>query len=134
MSMHVVRIRAAETEVLLDQDVMKSMRDAVGAAVFDEIFEDAVFEVTERLSRIETMTRADNYDGVARVAHDLVAVAGTIGLAGVSSIAANLEYACEDGDMVAARAIAGRLVRVGEDSLIAAAEMSVAIGAPAAAP
>lgn len=104
---------------------MEAMRQAVGHAVFEEVFEDAAFEITDRLARIETMVKADQYDQITRIAHDLVAVSGTIGLSGVSEIAASLEFACNDGDLVAANAIAGRLVRVGEDSLVAAAELSV---------
>ena len=127
MSMHVVRLKAAEADILIDRAAMDNMRQAVGDAVFDEIFEDAVFEITDRLAQIETLARADNFDRIARVAHDLVAVAGTIGLTGVSDIAANLEFCCEDGDLIGAQAVASRLIRIGEDSLVAAAEISVAI-------
>lgn len=125
MSAQVMFMEAGEGSVQLDRAAMKELRDTVGQAVFDELIEDAIFEVTERIARIEQLITSGDLIAMAPIAHDLVAVAGQVGMSGVSEIAASLERCCLDEATVSAQAIAHRLARVGEASLIAAAEMSV---------
>jgi hypothetical protein len=125
MSAQVMFMEAGEGSVQLDRVAMKELRDTVGQAVFDELIEDAIFEVTERIARIEQLITSGDLIAMAPIAHDLVAVAGQVGMSGVSEIAASLERCCLDEATVSAQAIAHRLARVGEASLIAAAEMSV---------
>ena len=125
MSAQVMFMEAGEGSVQLDRVAMKELRDTVGQAVFDEPIEDAIFEVTERIARIEQLITSGDLIAMAPIAHDLVAVAGQVGMSGVSEIAASLERCCLDEATVSAQAIAHRLARVGEASLVAAAEMSV---------
>lgn len=125
MSTRVMMMELNETGAQLDRTAMKELRDTVGQTVFDELIEDAIFEVTERIARIEQLSLLADLAAMAPIAHDLVAVAGQVGMCGVSEIAAGLERCCLDGAEVPALAIAQRLVRVGEASLVAAAEMSV---------
>jgi hypothetical protein len=125
MSAQVMFMEAGEGSVQLDRVAMKELRDTVGQAVFDELIEDAIFEVTERIARIEQLITSGDLIAMAPIAHDLVVVAGQVGMSGVSEIAASLERCCLDEATVSAQAIAHRLARVGEASLIAAAEMSV---------
>ena len=125
MSGLVVAMDIGETVGHLDREVMKDLRDTVGQSIFDELIEDAIFEITERIARIEQLSLSSDMDGMAAIAHDLVAIAGQIGMCGVSEIAAGLERCCQDKALVSAQAIAQRLVRVGEASLVAAAEMSI---------
>jgi hypothetical protein len=127
MSKCIVRLQTADAACVIDHVAMSALRKAVGPNAFDEILEDSLFEITERLSRIERLSHQKKYAAVGAVAHDVVTVAGQIGLADVSRVAASLEYCCLDEDFVSARAVAERLVRIGGDSLIAAAEMSVDI-------
>ena len=125
MSTRVTIMEASEAGAQLDRAVMQDLREAVGQTVFDELIEDAIFEVTERIARLEQLSKTTDLAAMAPIAHDLVAVAGQVGMCGVSEIAAGLERCCTDGAEVSALAIAQRLVRVGEASLVAAAEMSV---------
>ena len=125
MSAQVMFMEAGEGSVQLDRAAMKELRDTVWQAVFDELIEDAIFEVTERIARIEQLITSGDLIAMAPIAHDLVAVAGQVGMSGVSEIAASLERCCLDEATVSAQAIAHRLARVGEASLVAAAEMSV---------
>ncbi|MEM7544087.1 MAG: Hpt domain-containing protein [Pseudomonadota bacterium] len=111
----------------LDIDALNRLRVSVGAQAFDEVFEDAVFEVTERLARLEALAARSDIDGVGRLSHDLIAVAAQIGLRGVSEVAARLRDCCATENVIAMHAVAARLLRVGEDSLVRAAEMSVDI-------
>ncbi|MGB0505699.1 MAG: Hpt domain-containing protein [Pikeienuella sp.] len=125
MNKCIVRLQTADAACVIDHEAMSALRDAVGADAFDEILEDALFEITERLSRIERLAQQGKFAAVGAVAHDVVAVAGQIGMADVSRVAASLEYCCLDEDEISARAVSERLVRIGGDSLIAAAEVSV---------
>ncbi len=125
MSAQVMFMEAGEGSVQLDRAAMKELRDTVGQAVFDELIEDAIFEVTERIARIEQLITSGDLIAMAPIAHDLVAVAGQVEMSGVREIAASLERCCLDEATVSAQAIAHRLARVGEASLVAAAEMSV---------
>lgn len=121
----VMQMKITQSGAQLDREVMQNLRDAVGQAIFDELVEDAIFEITERIARIEHLTQTPDLAGVAAIAHDLVAISGQIGMCGVSEIAAGLERCCQDEAVISAQAIAQRLVRVGEASLVAAAEMSI---------
>ena len=91
MSAQVMFMEAGEGSVQLDRAAMKELRDTVGQAVFDELIEDAIFEVTERIARIEQLITSGDLIAMAPIAHDLVAVAGQVGMSGVSEIAASLE-------------------------------------------
>lgn len=116
-------------EASIDLAALTSLRTAVGETMFEEVFEDAIYEVTERLARIEHAAIVGDLFSVSRLAHDLATIAGRIGLSGVSEIASQLESCCAAEEMVAARAVTDRLIRVGEESLVRAAELSVEISA-----
>ena len=118
MSGWVLTMEMTEAGAQLDRVVMKDLRDAVGQAVFDELIEDAIFEITERIARIEHLSLSADITAIAPIAHDLVAIAGQVGMCGVSDIATGLERCCLDGAEVSAQAIAQRLVRVGDASLV----------------
>lgn len=100
-----------------DERALGALRAAVGPAAFAELFDDCLFEVAERLGRLEDLVAAGDLPAARRLAHDLVSVAGHIGLAAVSAVAADLEACCIEADPVAARAVATRLARIGAESL-----------------
>lgn len=120
-----VRRLTHQVEVLLDRAVLRELRDALGAQPFEEVFEDALFEVTERLARIERFVEQGALTQACHVARGLSALSLQTGLAGAAKVADNLVRCCEAGDRVAAAAVARRLLRVGEDSLVKAAEMTL---------
>lgn len=129
--MCVMRMTARVSEAVLDMEVMAALRRRVGSAAFDEIFEDALCDVTERLSVIDrAMARTDRQTASAE-ALALSAIATRFGLRSVGAVAQTLHICCEAGDLIAAGAIAARLSRLGERCVLAAAEMSVDLGATA---
>lgn len=111
-------------EVWVDRAALVALCGALGET-FEERFEDAVFEVSERLSRIEALARRRDFEAAACEAEAAVACLLRIGLAGAASIAVSLSEVCRAGDATAASAICARLMRVGEEGLIRAAELSV---------
>ncbi|MEM8751611.1 MAG: hypothetical protein AAGF90_01405 [Pseudomonadota bacterium] len=120
-----IRELSPAVEVLLDRSVLRDLRSALGAHAFEEVFEDALFEVTERLARIERFVEQGALTQACHVARGLAALALQTGLTGAAEVADNLVRCCEAGDRVAAAAVARRLLRVGEDSLVKAAEMTL---------
>lgn len=126
--MCVVRINARVCETVVDRNVMMALRRSVGSAAFDEMFEEALCDVTERLSSIERAMAAGDSDTASRVAQALSAVAARIGLRSVSVVAATLVECCQSGDAIAAGAVSARLSRLGERCVLTAAELSVDIG------
>lgn len=123
----IVTLRVREQDQLIDLSRLRELKTTVGATVFEDIFEDAICEITERLARIERLVATGRSAEVVGLAHDLKALAAQIGLARVAEVAAALEAECVRGDPVATPAITARLLRLGEDSLLAAAEFSVDI-------
>ncbi|MGB0852333.1 MAG: hypothetical protein ACPGSI_03500 [Pikeienuella sp.] len=129
--MCVVRINARVCETVVDRNVMMALRRSVGSVAFDEMFEDALCDVTERLSAIERSMGAQDMKEVSAAAQALSVIAARIGLRSVSGVAVTLVDCCASGDVVAASAVAARLSRLGERCVLAAAELSVDIGASA---
>lgn len=112
-------------DVLLDREVLCDLRTALGAQAFEEVFEDALFEVTERLARIERLMDKGEFADAGRVARGLSALSLQTGLCGAADVADDLVRCCEADDQVAATAVARRLLRVGEDSLVKVAELTI---------
>lgn len=110
-----------EGERLLDQDAPARLRNDIGEAAFSEVLEDAIFEITERLAAFETAARVDDNAAAAEIADRLSVIARSIGFTAVATVAEIAASCCRDDDPVAARAVASRLMRVGEDSLTRAA-------------
>ncbi len=115
-----------EEDDLLDENAMDDLRDDLGEYDFDEVVEDGLFEVTERLATIEIALIADDLDLVGALAATVVEPARAVGLPKVADLGEALARCCGGGDEIAARAVAERLLRVGEDSLVAAAEATPA--------
>lgn len=111
-----------EDESLLDEGAMDDLRDELGEYAFDEIVEDGLFEVTERLATLELSLIADDIDLAGALALDMIEPARAVGLPKLAELCEALGRCCSGGDAIAARAVAERLLRVGEESLVAAAE------------
>ena len=129
--MCVLRINTRVCETVVDRDVMAALRRSVGGGAFDEMFETALCDVTERLSVIQRAVAADDLMKAAQEAEALSAISGRLGLRSVSMVAATLAECCSRPDPVAASAVASRLARLGDRCVLTAAELSVELGATA---
>lgn len=129
--MGVVRINAKACNAVVDKDVMAALRRSVGGGAFDEMFEDALCDVTERLSAIDRAVATGDLVSAGAEAAALSVVSSRLGLQSVSAVAAALAQCCGDDDAMAATAVAARLSRLGERCVLAAAELSVELGVTA---
>ncbi len=123
MTGKVFRLSSRE-EGLLDSDMIRVLRHTLGHDQCEELIEDASFQITERLSRLEIALDCADYDTVHRLAHGLVGLSGQVGLMLVSAVARDLARVARARDATAARAVGGRLLRLGEDSLFSLARHS----------
>ena len=113
-----------EDAALFDDAALDEMRADVGVRIFDELYEDAVFEVTERLASIEISIEEEALDRVARLATELALTARGAGFAHLAEISDSLARCCDADDIVAARAVGERVLRIGEKSLLESAKGS----------
>lgn len=113
-----------EDAALLDDAALDEMRIGFGARIFDELYEDAIFEVTERLGALEISIAEEALDRAARLAAELALTARGAGFAHLAEISDSLARCYDADDIVAARAVGERVLRIGEESLLKAARMS----------
>ena len=106
--------RPAEPErPTLDTGYLDRLESHLKPAALAELMADGLIELTDRLKRLDELERSPDLDALARMGHDLVGMAGNLGLARLSAAAAEMNRAARDGSVPAARAEAVRVRRLG---------------------
>ncbi len=119
----VYKLAAVET-ALIDSESVRVLRQSLGEARCDEILEDSVFQIADKLSLVEKALNAEDLPEIYRHCLGLVGTAEQIGMVGVSYVARDLMNCVKVGNMVAIHAVAARLIRIGEDSLFSAHDLT----------
>jgi HPt (histidine-containing phosphotransfer) domain-containing protein len=104
--------RAPEPErPILDAAYLERLARHVGTQVLAELLADGLIELDDRLARLAELAEAGDRKGIARLGHDLVGMAGHLGLSRLSSAAAAMNRAARDNeaDYAPAAAVAERL-------------------------
>ncbi len=81
----------------LDAAYLARLGVLLGDAALAEMLEDGLLELADRLSRLSDLRAAGDRDGLARLGHDLVGMAGHLGLAALSAAAAEMNRAARSG-------------------------------------
>lgn len=81
---------------VLDEDYLERLRSQLGHEVYTELARDAAIEIADRLEELDGLVAAGDRQGVARVAHDLIAIAGHLGLSALSAAAADMNRAARE--------------------------------------
>ena len=81
---------------VLDLDYLARLDGHLGTSVMTELLADGMIELTDRLTRLAELAAAGDPDGIARLGHDLVAVAGHLGLNQLSAAAAEMNRAARE--------------------------------------
>ncbi|MDT8345005.1 MAG: hypothetical protein RQ752_11320 [Thermohalobaculum sp.] len=81
---------------LIDGAYLDRLAQALGQRGLDELLADGMIELADRLATLGALARAADRAAVAALSHDIVAVAGHMGLGALSAAAAELNRATRD--------------------------------------
>ena len=82
---------------ILDPGYLSRLAGHVGSVVLAELMSDGMIELTDRLTRLDELAAEGDLDGIARLGHDLVGMAGHLGLTRLSALAAEMNRAARGG-------------------------------------
>lgn len=101
---------------MLDPGYLARLARHVGGTVLAELMADGLIELSDRMTRLEELAAAGDLEGIARLGHDLVGMAGHLGLARLSAAAAAMNRAAREGSAERAALAAGEVRRLGLDA------------------
>ncbi len=102
---------------MLDTGYLSRLAGHVGTTVLAELMADGLIELTDRLARLEELAAAGDLAGIARLGHDLVGMAGHLGLTRLSAAAAGMNRAAREGAADQAVAIVAEIRWLGAESV-----------------
>ena len=108
----------------VDYGVIQNLKNAVGEVRYEEIVEEATFELADRLGRLDRALRDEDLTMCYRHAMQVCGVASQIGLIGVANVASDVLICAKDGELASLSAVIGRLNRLAEASLFSVFENS----------
>ncbi len=95
------------------------LRESLGTECSQEVIERAVFEISERLEKIELALVGGEVQVVGKLSKSLIGVAEQIGLMRFSRVAKDVVICVQSQDRIALAAVTQRLLRLGDSSLFA---------------
>ncbi|PIB23287.1 hypothetical protein BFP76_08540 [Amylibacter kogurei] len=98
-------------------EILTELQREMGLQNCQDVVERAVLELSDRLWNLENQLKKHNLPEVQRIANSLIAISQQIGLTEFASVAQSLANSISHADQTTVRAIAARLLRVGEVSL-----------------
>jgi HPt (histidine-containing phosphotransfer) domain-containing protein len=101
---------------ILDAGYLARLGGHVGATVLAELMADGLIELTDRLNRLGELAAAGDLDGIARLGHDLVGMAGHLGLAHLSALSAVMNRTAREGNNATTAPLVAEVRRVGATS------------------
>ena len=105
-------------------DAIKTLQASLGNESGRDVVERAVFEISDRLCKLELALHAGDSATVGKIAASIVCMSTQIGLLVFADVAMGLSKTVKAGNITATAALAGRLLRLGESSLFCAVELA----------
>jgi len=112
----VFHLRVAESG-FVDFEIVEALKASVGHERYQEIVEDVVFSLTEKITSMMNNAREREFGTAERQAAKIGVIARQIGLKDVASIAAAAQDCASRSEYTALSAVSVRLARVAERSL-----------------
>ncbi|MEM7496661.1 MAG: hypothetical protein AAF371_01560 [Pseudomonadota bacterium] len=107
-----------EQAALLDTAYLDRLRHHLGEEVVDELLSDGELELTDKTAQLGRQAAESDAEGMRRVSHDLIAVAGHLGLSALSLAAVELNRNLRKGrDCDRLEALAAPVIALAERSL-----------------
>ncbi len=117
MGANVLPLHSAADNGLIDRGIIDDLRRHLGPRVCASILADAALETADRLAALEKAVETRDLKTIRRLAHDLVGMPGQIGMSRVSAVSQNLMECVATSEWTTIRAVADRLLRVGQETL-----------------
>jgi HPt (histidine-containing phosphotransfer) domain-containing protein len=109
--------RTPEPELpILDAGYLARLGGHIGTAVLAELLADGLIELTDRVARLAELDAAGDLDAIAQLGHDLVGMAGHLGLTRLSAMAAEMNRAARAGSVGNAAPLVAVVQRLGTAS------------------
>ncbi len=117
MGAEVYRLVAHE-DAVLDTRRIVILKQSLGPKRCREVVEEVVFHLTERLTLLEKALAENDVAEGSRLATRLASLSDQVGLSDFARVARDLGRCLDARDATATAAVAARLIRIGEDSLL----------------
>lgn len=112
------RLRPEEA-VQVDRTCLDQLYEELGTVHADDVVSHAMEEIAVRMARVQVLYRQANFPEMSQMAQSLVAISGQIGLISFSHVARDVARLGGKDDPAALGACVARLIRSGENSLLA---------------
>ena len=112
----VIELMARE-DTVLDTGRLLVLRQSLGDQRCREVVEEVVFHLTDRISLLQKALKNGDRPEARTLALRLASLSEQLGLTDFARVARDVAGRIDAGDPVALAAVAGRLIRLGEDSL-----------------
>ncbi len=106
----------------VDFEIVGALQASVSALRYQEIVEDVVFSLTERITTLMSNARGREFNHAQRQSAKIGVIARQIGLKGVAGVAAAAQDCAARSDYTALSAVSVRLARMAERSLFSVIE------------
>lgn len=116
MTADVIELMARE-DTVLDTGRLLVLRQSLGDQRCREVVEEVVFHLTDRISLLQKALKNGDRPEARTLALRLASLSEQVGLTDFARVACDVAGRIDAGDAVALAAVAGRLTRLGEDSL-----------------
>lgn len=104
------------------------LQENLGPQASRDVIERAVFEVSDRLCKLELALFGRDFDRVQTLAVGLIAISSQIGLVEFADVASDLVFCIDCGELTSTHAVAARLLRLGESSMFQAVQFAELAG------
>lgn len=111
------RRTAEDDAAVFDRLYLVRLGGHVGEETLRELIADGLFELSDRLRRVEEAAAAGDLAQIGSIAHDIAGVAGHLGLSQLSRLAADLNRAAHGQPRGDARALTAPIGRAGPPAL-----------------
>ena len=108
----------------IQYEAMLILRENLGSEASRDVIERAVFEVSDRLCKLELALYDRDFDTVQTLAVGLIAISCQIGLVEFADVASDLVFCIDCKEMTATNAVAAPLLRLGERSIFEAGQFA----------
>lgn len=109
---------AAHEDAVLDTARIMVLRQSLGDQRCREVVEEVVFHLTDRISLLQVALAEGDVPEAQALASRLASLSEQVGLTDFARVARDLGGCLDAGDGVATAAVARRLIRLGEESLL----------------